>query len=79
MNFRAEELEVMHLGLTKQNFIHTAPGTELAITTQQRDPGVIIVKMSVQYPVVIKKGNRMLGSVRRAIQKQYSEHHFAAR
>lgn len=79
MNVRAEELEVMHLGLTKQNFTHAVPGAELAVTTQQWAFGVITVKMSAQCPVVIKKGNWVLGSMRRAIQKQSREKHYAAR
>jgi len=79
MNFKAEELEAMHLGLTKQNFIHAVPGAERAVTTHQWASGAITVKMSPQCPVVIKKANWMLASIRRAIQKQYRENHYADR
>lgn len=62
------------------NFKDVVTGSELAITTLDRDVGVIIdstVNMPAWCSVVIKNATRMLGIIMKEIENKTKNHHYA--
>lgn len=62
------------------NFKDLVMGSEVAITTPDRDVGVIIdsiVNMPAWWSVVVKKATRMLGIIRKEIENKTKTHHYA--
>ena len=63
----------MHVGKEKTYFKYNLMGSELAVTEQERDLGVVAdssMKMSIHCAATVKKANSMLGIIRKAIQNK---------
>ena len=70
MLFNTEKCSVMHIGKKNKNHKYELGGKELKITTEERDLGVIMhysLKPSRQCAEAAKKGNRILGLMKRTI------------
>ena len=60
----------MHIGEKNQNFSYQLMGSELSVTDQKKDLGVIVdssMKVSTQCAAAVKKTNSMLGTIKRGI------------
>ena len=89
MKFNVDKCKIMHTGRTNPKLPYTLNGTTLSITTEEKDLGVIItdnLKPSQQCAAAARKGNQILGQIRRgftcydketivAIYKQYVRPH----
>ena len=70
MSFNTDKCHILHTGKHNKNFSYQWGNGELAVTTQEKDVGVIIsdcLKPSVQCAEAAKKANRVLGQITRAI------------
>ena len=73
MRFNVSKCKVMHAGAKKPNFEYNLMGSELAVTKQERDLGVVVdssMKMSTQCAATAKKANSMLGIIRKEIENK---------
>ena len=76
MLFNIDKCSVMHIGRQKENHSYELCGNELKVTTEERDLGVIIhssLKPSRQCSEAAKKGNRILGTMKRTIVSRDKE------
>ncbi|CAM5077649.1 unnamed protein product [Natator depressus] len=67
MKFNVDKFKVTHIGKQNPNYIHKMMGSKSAVTTQERDLGVIVdssLKTSTQCAAAIKKADRMLGIIK---------------
>ena len=63
----------MHTGAKKTNFKYNLMGSELAVTKQERDLGIVadsLMKMSTQCVATVMKANSMLGILRKGIENK---------
>ncbi|CAM5134922.1 unnamed protein product [Natator depressus] len=73
MKFNVDKFKVMHIGKRNPNYTYTVMGSKLAVTTQERDLGVIVdssLKSSTQCAAAVKKVNRMLGIIKKGIDNK---------
>jgi hypothetical protein len=76
MLFNIDKCAVMHIGKQKENCKYELCGKELKVTTEERDLGVIIhssLKPSRQCAEAAKKGNQILGMIKRTIVSRDKE------
>ena len=76
MLFNIDKCSVMHVGKHNENHRYQLSGKELTVTTEERDLGVIInssLKPSRQCVESAKKGNRILGMIKRTIVSRDKE------
>ena len=70
MLFNIDKCSVMHIGRRNENHGYELCGKELKVTSEERDLGVIMhssLKPSRQCAEAAKKGNRILGIIKRTI------------
>lgn len=70
MLFNVEKCSVMHIGKQNANHSYELCGKELLVTSEERDLGVVIdssLKPSRQCVEAAKKGNRLLGIIKRTM------------
>ena len=68
MEFNVDKCKVMHLGSGNPRHTYTMGGEDLAVTTEEKDLGVIFdekLEFSKHIKVIVGKANRMLGMIRR--------------
>ncbi|CAM5079620.1 unnamed protein product [Natator depressus] len=73
MKFNVDKCKVMHIGKRNPNCTYTMMGSKLAVTTQERDLGVIVdssLKSSTQCAAAVKKVNKMLGIIKKGIDNK---------
>ncbi|CAM4639967.1 unnamed protein product [Lepidochelys kempii] len=73
MKFNVDKCKVMHIGKHNPNYTYTMMGSKLAVTTQERDLGVIVncsLKPSTQCAAAVKKANGMLGIIKKGIDNR---------
>ncbi|CAM5167759.1 unnamed protein product [Natator depressus] len=73
MKFNVDKCKVMHIGKHNPNYTYTMMGSKLAVTTQERDLGVIVdssLKSSTQCAAAVKKVNRILGIIKKGINNK---------
>ena len=76
MLFNIDKCSVMHIGTQKENRRYELCGKELKVATEERDLGVIIhnsLKPSRQCAEAAKKGNQILGIIKRTIVSRDKE------
>ncbi|CAM4589481.1 unnamed protein product [Caretta caretta] len=64
MKFNVDKCKVMHIGKHNPNYTYKMMGSKSAVTTQEREFGVIVdssLKSSTQRAAAVKKAKRMLG------------------
>ena len=67
MEFNVDKCKIMHLGTTNPKHTYTMGGTNLAVTSEERDLGVLIDdKLSFRNHIkgIVGKANRVLGLIR---------------
>ena len=67
MEFNVDKCKIMHLGATNPKHTYTMGGTNLAVTSEERDLGVLIDdKLSFRSHIkgIVSKANRVLGLIR---------------
>ncbi|CAM4478002.1 unnamed protein product [Lepidochelys kempii] len=73
MKFNVDKCKVMHIGKHNPNYTYTMMGSKLAVTTQERDLGVIVdssLKTSTQCAAAVKRANTMLGIIKEGIDNR---------
>ena len=73
MRFNVGKCKVMHIGAKNPNFKYRLTGSELSVTDQERDLGVLVdssMKVSTQCAAAVKKANSMLGIIRKGIENK---------
>ncbi|CAM4581149.1 unnamed protein product [Lepidochelys kempii] len=71
MKFNVDKCKVMHIGKHHPNYIYKLMGSKLAVTTQERDLGVIVessLETSTQWAAAAKKVNRTLGIIKKGTE-----------
>lgn len=79
MNFHPDKCKVMYTGKNNLSYTCRRLGSELAITTQEMQLGVIVdksSKMLVHCTVAIKKAKKLLGIHYERNRKQNAKHHY---
>ena len=67
MEFNVDKCKIMHLGTTKPKQTYTMGGTNLAVTSEEKDLGVLINdKLNFRNHIkgMVAKANRVLGIIR---------------
>ena len=67
MEFNVDKCKIMHLGLTNPKHTYTMGGTNLAVTSEEKDLGVLIDdKLNFRSHIkgIVGKANRVLGLIR---------------
>ncbi|CAM4508925.1 unnamed protein product [Caretta caretta] len=67
------KFNVMYIGKHNLNYTYKTKGSKLAVTTQERDSGIIVdisLKTSAQCAAAVKKANRMLGIFKKGIDNK---------
>ncbi|CAM5136177.1 unnamed protein product [Eretmochelys imbricata] len=70
MKFSVDKCKVTHIGKHNLNYTYKMMGSKLAVTTQERDLGIIVdssLKTSTQCAAAVKKANRILGIIKKGI------------
>ena len=73
MHFNIRKCKVIHSGAKIQNFSYQLMGSELSMTDQERDFGVLVdslMKVSTQCAAAVKKANSMLGIIKKGIENK---------
>ncbi|EMP36995.1 hypothetical protein UY3_05796, partial [Chelonia mydas] len=73
MKFSIDKCKVIHIGKHNLNCTYKMMGSELAVTIQERDLGVIVessLKTSTQCAAAVKKANRILGIIKKGIDNK---------
>ena len=73
MRFNVKKCKVMHIGAKNQNFTYRLMGSELSVTAQERDLGVLVdnsMKVSTQCAAAIRKANSMLGVIKKGVENR---------
>ncbi|CAM4594941.1 unnamed protein product [Lepidochelys kempii] len=73
MKFNVDKCEVIHIGKHNPNYTYKMMGSKLAVTTQERDLGVIVdssLKTSTQCAAAVKKANRLLDIIKKGIDNK---------
>ncbi|CAM5165838.1 unnamed protein product [Natator depressus] len=73
MKFNVDKCKVMHIGKNNPNYTYKMMGSKLAVTTQERDLGVIVdssLKTSTQSAAAVKKANGMLEIIKKGIENR---------
>ena len=68
MEFNVDKCKVMHLGNKNPKHTYTMGGENLAVTTEEKDLGVIFdekLEFGKHIKVIVSRANRMLGMIRR--------------
>ena len=67
MEFNVDKCKIMHLGSKNQKHTYTMGGRNLAVTTEERDLGILIDdKLNFESHIkgIVKRANRMLGLIK---------------
>uniref|UniRef100_A0A674J903 Cytochrome P450 family 4 subfamily F member 22 n=1 Tax=Terrapene triunguis TaxID=2587831 RepID=A0A674J903_9SAUR len=73
MKFNANKCKVTHIGKHNPNYTYKWVGPKLAVTTQERDLGVIVdssLKTCTQCAAAVKEANRILGIIKKWIDSK---------
>ena len=67
MEFNVDKCKIMHLGSTNLKHTYTMGGTNLAVTSEEKDLGVLIddkLNFRSHIKAIVSKANRVLGLIR---------------
>ena len=68
MEFNVDKCKIMHIGRTNPKHSYNMGGTNLAVTTEEKDLGVLVddeLEFDKHIRAIVNKANRMMGMIRR--------------